>query len=250
MFDIAVLLPVIATFFLAGTVKGVIGLGLPSVSLAILTVIIDLPTAMALLLVPSFVTNVWQAMVGGQGPGFGAIVRRLWPFLAVATLTVWLGAKGLAWFDLSLLSMLLGVLLAIYAGVSLLGLRFEISKRQEVWLGPVLGLANGLLTGLTGSFVVPGVMFLQSIGLPRDGLIQAMGILFTASTVALGIALGGNDLLSKELGLTSLAALPPALIGMAFGQRIRQKLPEQLFRRVFFIALLVLGGYIILRHGL
>jgi len=77
-----------------------------------------------------------------------------------------------------------------------------------------------------------------------------MGILFTASTVALGIALGGNDLLSKELGLTSLAALPPALIGMAFGQRIRQKLPEQLFRRVFFIALLVLGGYIILRHGL
>jgi uncharacterized membrane protein YfcA len=249
MLEMAILLPVIATFFLAGTVKGVIGLGLPSVSLAILTVLIDLPTAMALLLVPSFVTNVWQAMVGGHGPGFGAILRRIWPFLTVATLTVWLGAKGLAWFDLSLLSMLLGVLLAIYAGVSLLGLRFEISRRGEVWLGPLLGLANGLLTGLTGSFVVPGVMFLQSMGLPRDSLIQAMGILFAASTIALGVSLGRNDMLTMELSLTSLAALPPALVGMVFGKWIRQKLPEQLFRRVFFIALLLLGGYIILRHA-
>ena len=62
MFDIAVLAPVAAVFFLAGAVKGVIGLGLPTVSLALLTLALDLPTAMALLLVPSFVTNLWQGL--------------------------------------------------------------------------------------------------------------------------------------------------------------------------------------------
>jgi uncharacterized membrane protein YfcA len=197
---------------------------------------------MVLLLVPSFVTNVWQAAVGGNGL---AIVRRLWPFLLMATVTVWLGAIALTRVDVSLLSALLGVLLIVYSTVNLGGLRFTISSRKEVWIGPLIGSANGVLTGMTGSFVVPGVLFLQSIGLPRDMLIQAMGVLFTASTLALAFALQGNNFLTIEYGVLSSAALLPAIIGMVVGQRIRQRLSEQWFRRVFFIALLVLGSYII-----
>ncbi len=98
---------------------------------------------------------------------------------------------------------------------------------------------------MTGSFVVPGVLYLQALGLTRDMLIQAMGLLFTASTIALAVALGGNDLLSLDLGTWSAAALLPAILGMWIGQRVRRVLSEPLFRRVFFTALLLLGGYII-----
>ena len=242
MMDSTILLAVAATFLLAGTVKGVIGLGLPTVSLAILTVLLDLPSAMALLLVPSFVTNLWQAMVGGNGV---VILRRIWPFLIMATVTVWLGATALTRIELSWLSALLGVLLVSYASISLSGYRIALNMRQEVWAGPLIGTANGILTGMTGSFVVPGVMFLQAIGLPRDMLIQAMGMLFTVSTLALGAALQGNNLLTGELSIVSAAALVPALLGMVFGQSIRQRLSEDKFRKVFFVALLLLGAYII-----
>jgi uncharacterized membrane protein YfcA len=242
MFDLLTIIAIVGTFLLAGAVKGVIGLGLPTVSLALLTVAIDLPNAMALLLVPSFVTNLWQAVVGGNG---GAILRRLWPFFLTATVTVWLGAAALTRVDLALLSALLGVLLVVYATVSLAGLHLTIAARREAWIGPLLGAVNGILTGMTGSFVVPGVLFLQAIGLSRDQLIQAMGMLFTASTVALAVALQGNHLLTLELGTLSAAALLPAILGMVLGQRVRQSLPEQVFRRVFFIALLILGAYII-----
>ncbi len=242
MFESMTLLAVAATFLLAGTVKGVIGLGLPTVSLAILTVVIDLPSAMALLLVPSFVTNLWQAMVGGNG---WTILRRIWLFLLMATVTVWLGATALTRVDLAWLSALLGVLLVSYASISLSGFRIALNMRQEAWAGPLIGTANGILTGMTGSFVVPGVMFLQAIGLPRDMLIQAMGMLFTVSTLALAAALKGNDLLTGELSIVSAAALLPAVIGMVFGQRIRQRLSEERFRKVFFTALLLLGAYII-----
>jgi uncharacterized membrane protein YfcA len=197
---------------------------------------------MALLLVPSFVTNLWQAVVGGKG---GAILRRLWPFLLTATATVWLGAAALTRVDLALLSALLGVLLVVYSAASLAGLRFTITSRQEAWVGPLAGSANGILTGMTGSFVVPGVFFLQAIGLSRDLLIQAMGMLFTVSTLALAVALRANDLLTIELGTLSAAALLPAIIGMVLGRRIRQGLSEQLFQRIFFVALLILGAYII-----
>ena len=121
------------------------------------------------------------------------------------------------------------------------------SPQQEVWAGPLLGTANGVLTGMTGSCVVPGVMFLQAIDLPRDALIQAMGMLFAVSTLALGLALGGSGFLTAELGLVSAAALVPAIAGMMLGQRIRKSLSEARFRRIFFIALLILGAYIIAR---
>jgi len=242
MFDAFTIAAIIGTFLLAGAVKGVIGLGLPTISLALLTVAVDLPNAMALLLVPSFVTNLWQAVVGGNGK---VILRRLWPFLLMATGTVWLGATALVHVDLALLSALLGVLLIVYSTVSLAGLSFTITARQEIWIGPLLGTANGVLTGMTGSFVVPGVLFLQAIGLSRDMLIQAMGMLFTVSTLALAGALRGNDLLTAELGALSAMALLPAIAGMVVGQRTRRNLSEALFRRVFFVALLILGAYII-----
>ena len=233
-----------AIFVLAGTVKGVIGLGLPTVSLGLLVLITDLPGAMALMLAPSFVTNLWQGCVGGN---LGLLLKRLWPFLLPATVLVWLGGLAITAVDLSLLAALLGLLLVAYAVIGIAGVRFAITGDKERWAGPLFGAVNGILTGLTGSFVVPGVMYLQSIGLPRDQLVQAMGILFTLATVALAVSLGGNGMLNRELGLVSAAGVVPALLGMMIGQKIRQCLSAALFRKVFFWSLLVLGLYITIR---
>ena len=81
----------------------------------------------------------------------------------------------------------------------------------------------------------------------KDKLIQAMGILFTVSTLVLGLALGGQRLISADLGMMSLLGIVPALIGMAAGQVVRQRMSEERFRTVLFVALLVLGFYIIYR---
>ena len=241
MLEPLTLLVVAATFLLAGAVKGVIGLGLPTLSLAVLTVALDMPSAMALLLVPSFATNLWQAAVGGHAK---VLLRRLWPFLLTAGVTVWIGAIALRRIEFELLTALLGVVLILYAASGLLGVAVTVRRAYQPWAGPLFGAVNGVLTGMTGSFVVPGVLYLQAIGLPRDQLIQAMGMLFAVSTLALAVALGDSGLLSAELGVLSAAGLIPALLGMAIGQRLRRRLPEARFRQVFFLGLLLLGGYI------
>ncbi len=241
MTDPFIIAGIAAVFLFAGGIKGVIGLGLPTVSLGLLAIFLDLTTAMALLTMPAAATNVWQAAVGGNAR---IIVRRLWPFMLAATVTVWLGAMALTRVDLALLSALLGLILLLYAGLSLGGWRFEIPARAEGWAGPLFGSVNGILTGMTGSFVVPGIMYLQAIGLNRDALVQAMGFLFGASALALAVALGGSGLFPRDTGIVSAAALVPALIGMAIGQRIRRRLSEVRFRRVFFVGILALGAYI------
>lgn len=242
--DVGVLALVGVTFLAAGTVKGVIGMGMPTVSLALLAATLGLQPAMALLLVPTIVTNVWQALVGGH---LAAIVSRLWPFLLVSVLAVWPGVAVLASVDVRWLTRLLGLLIIGYALINLGMARLVLPVRHERRAGVISGLVNGLLTGMTGSSVFPGVAYLQALGLPRDQLIQAMGILFTLCTLTLGLAMGGQDLLTVDLMLTSSLAVLPAILGMQLGQQWRRRLSEASFRRVFFLGLLVMGGYLVLR---
>lgn len=240
--DPANIVILISTFLLAGTVKGAIGLGLPTISIALLAIAFDLTTAMALLLIPSLITNLWQGLIGGH---FTVLIKRFWLFLTCATVTVWLGAAAWSQFELIWLTALLGLSLLVYAGLSLSGWRPSLSLMQARWSSPLFGVANGVLTGMTGSFVVPGVLYLQALGLRRDMLVQAMGLLFALSTLALAGVLQTYDKINAEaLGYSSLALIP-ALIGMWLGQKVRQHLSEVLFRQAFFFALALLGAYIL-----
>ncbi len=241
MADPATLVFVTAVFLLAGVVKGVIGIGLPIVSVGLLITVLELPAAMALTLIPAFATNAWQAVTGGQGI---AILRRTWPFMLAAVSTVWLGAAALTRIDLPFLSLIFGAVLIAYGTSGLAGLRVAIPAHRETLSGVVFGLANGVISGMTGAFSMPGVMFLQGIGLNRDGFIQSMGILFGASSAALALALHEAELLNAELGLTSALALVPAMAGVVAGQRIRARLSEARFRQVFLVGLCLLGVYV------
>ncbi len=247
MIETYTLVVIAGTFLLAGSVKGIIGLGLPTVSLGLLAAVLDLTTAMALLLIPSFVTNVWQAAFGGNTKD---ILKRIWPFLCLATVTIWFGATALNTVNPFHLSILLGLLLLAYSSLNILGFRLSISPRHEKWSGLILGTLNGVFTGMTGSFVVPGVMYLQAIGLPRDLLVQAMGMLFALSTIGLAIALQKNNLLTPELAIISASAVVPAIIGMVIGQKVRKSLSETKFRKIFFVSILILGAFIITKSVL
>ena len=244
MYEIFILTIIMITFLLAGSIKGVVGFGLPAISLGVLAIVIDLTSAMALMLLPSLVTNAWQAFSGGNGK---LIVRRIWPFLLLAAVPIMPAAGALVTFNPLLLSMLLGVLLVAYASFSLSGYRFSISAEREKWAGPILGAINGVLTGMTGSFVVPGLFFLQAIGLPRDMLVQAMGMLFCLSTLVLAFSLRNYNLLTTELAMLSALAVVPAVVGMMIGQRIRRSMEEQRFRHIVYLAIFVLGGLIVIK---
>jgi uncharacterized membrane protein YfcA len=243
MFDAATIAAICAALILAGIVKGIIGFALPIVGISVLTVLIGLPHAMAILLVPALLVNFSQAVIGGH---LKSVTLRIWPYLTMATLTVWLGALSLTRVHLPLLSAFLGFILIFYALSNVFGLRLVITPRQDRWLGPLIGGVNGLVTGMTGTSAVPGVIYLQAVGLERDALIQGMGALFTLSLVALALVLGGNGILSGELALLSVAACVPTFAGMMIGRRIRHSLSEANFRRVFFMALLLLGVYIVI----
>lgn len=243
MWTAEVIAIVCATFLFAGWVKGVIGFGLPVIALALLAATVGLREAIALMLVPALITNLWQGLAGGA---FAVLLRRLWPFLLAACLGTWFGVGILAQADTVLLTGVLGGIIIGYAGISLAAPRMPPPGRWEGLLSPAFGAIGGIATGLTGSFI-PGVLYLQALGLPRDRLVQAMGIAFTVLTVALAGALTRQEMMTADLWLMSAVAVAPAALGMVLGRALRRRLSEALFRRVFFSALLLLGAYLAAR---
>ncbi|KQP22761.1 sulfite exporter TauE/SafE family protein [Pseudorhodoferax sp. Leaf267] len=238
------LLPALVTvvFLLAGLVKGVVGMGLPTVAVGLLALWMTPAEAAALLIVPSLVTNVWQMQPWGR---LGAMLRRLWPMqLGVVAGTLagawWFGAPAGAWAPVAL-----GLALIAYAGWSLTGKRLTVAPTAERALGPLVGTATGLVTSATGVFVVPAVPYLQALRCTSDGLIQAMGISFTVSTLALAAGLQMGGATSGAAWALSLWMLLPALTGMALGAALRKRLSPAAFRQCFMVGLLLLGAYMV-----
>lgn len=234
---------VMGAFLMAGVIKGVIGLGLPTVAMGLLGLAM-LPTqAATLLIIPATVTNVWQLAAGGQ---LRPLIKRLWPMLLMIFFGTGLGTLWLGMGSGPSMSRALGGALFLYALSGLFLPTLRISPSSEPWLGPLCGLITGMIASATGVFVIPAVPYLQALSLNRNELVQALGLSFTTSTLALAAglfwrgALGGGELSA------SLLALIPAVLGMVLGQWLRQRISAVLFKRVFFIGLGLLGLHLLI----
>jgi uncharacterized protein len=232
------MLVIAAVFLLAGAVKGMTGMGLPTVAMGGLGAVMSPVAAAALLIVPSFVTNVWQLFAG---PSFAKIAARLWFMMLGILIGTIAGSWVLTSVDTVLTTIGLGTALALYAAVSLFARPWSAPWSVERWLSPLVGLVTGLITGGTGVFVIPAVPYLQALALDKDDLIQALGLSFTVSTIALAVGLTrGGAFNTHELARSGLA-LGPALLGMWGGQVARKRISAATFRRWFLIALFLLG---------
>jgi uncharacterized membrane protein YfcA len=226
------------TFLGAGWVKGVTGMGLPTVAMGLLGTAMSPAEAAALLVIPSFVTNLWQLLAGAATH---RLLRRLWPMMLGIVAGTLAGAVLLVRVNPLWSGLGLGSALIVYAAYALLAPTLSVPPPLERWLSPVVGLLTGAITGATGVFVMPAVPFLQALRLDKDELVQALGLSFTVSTVALAIGLATHDALQPAQLGRSVIALVPALAGMWLGQRVRDLISPKRFRFCFLVFLLLLG---------
>ena len=231
----------LAVFLLAGTVKGLVGLGLPTIVIALTTLMLPLTESVALIALPTIFTNLWQAAVGGQ---FRTILRRQWPLivpLAISLyLTMWLvGQKGPNWAFL-----VLAIVLIVYSGLGLLRIRLHIHADLERPLAPLIGIVSGFVAGLVGVPIIPLMPYLQGLDIKPSELVQTLGVVLCATSLTLTSSLLFFGLLDGPRAIVSAVAVLPALAGMWVGQQVRLRLSIEQFRLAVFWALLLTGVYI------
>ncbi|HEX2115634.1 MAG TPA: sulfite exporter TauE/SafE family protein, partial [Alphaproteobacteria bacterium] len=238
------ILYVFLSLFLGGLLKGVVGLGLPLVSMPLLTFAVPLKTAVALVIVPIFVTNLAQSFQGGlASPTF----RRFWLSMIVLVATIALTAQALVTIDEKILYTILGTTLILLT----LTLRFrpsmQIKPAQEPWAAPVAAGAGGVLGGFTGIYGPPVMMYLACLRLKKGEFVAAVSQFFVAGNIGLTIGLvsfGGAG--PQELAL-SAAATVPTYVGLWLGQRVHARLDESRFTAVLYIVYLATGASFLIR---
>ncbi len=236
---------VVAAYLLAGFVKGVIGMGLPTVAMGLLAAVMSPAQAAAILIAPSLATNIWQMVAG---PYLLGLVRRLGTMLLGLFVGAWLGNGILTGENAKPAAIGLGVVLIAYALIGLSKVKFSVPRASEIWLAPIVGVVTGIVMAATGVFVIPALPYLQAIGFDKDELVQALGLHFTVSTVALALILWDGGAFDISLGTLSLFAIAPAVIGMYAGQRMRARISAESFRVFLYVGLLALGALLVVRN--
>jgi uncharacterized membrane protein YfcA len=240
MFNTTLIL-IAAVFALAGFVKGVIGLGLPTVSMGLLAVTMPPVQALSIVIVPALFTNIWQTFVGGY---LRDIIRRLWPLMLGSAFGIWSGGGLMTGPYARYGTIVLGLLLVIYGAVSLVKVQFTVARQNETWVGGVVGVITGVISAATGVQVIPSMPFMQSIGMEKNELIQALGVYFTVCTLAQAFNLSSEGILNSSTATPGLVGMAMAFAGMFTGQAVRNRMHPDQFRRWFLIAMMLLGVYL------
>jgi uncharacterized membrane protein YfcA len=211
--------------------------------MGLLSIAMPVAQAAATVVVPAVATNIWQMLAG---PALLALAKRF-ALMMLGVVAGTFTTIGFLTQSSAAATVALGGVLAAYGLFGFVPGRLEIGPRTERWLSPVVGLVNGAISGATGVFVIPSVPYLNSLRLGKEELIQAIGIHAFVCPLALGCALALHGRFEAGLAASSLVALLPALAGMYAGQRVRGRLRPEIFRRCFFVGLIALGGYMVLR---
>jgi uncharacterized protein len=239
------MLVITGAFIVAGIAKGAIGMGLPPIALALMTFAVPLEDALALMVVPSMATNIWQAIYGKD---FLKLLRRFWTMaltsvaslIFVAVVFGHLGSqRAMAW---------VGVILVLYAALALTAWRPAVSQATERWANPLIGLASGAVAGITGVAAVPFLPYMQSLDIDRHDLVQALGIMFLFIIGALTLALAVQGAFDSANLVGAIAAIVPTFFGVWLGQKTRNAVSPEAFRRIFLLGMFAVGLH--MAHGL
>ncbi len=239
------LLPYLAIFLLAGVVKGMMGLGLPTVSMALLGLMMIPAEAAAFVLVPTLVTNLLQLQPWST---LWRVIKRFrWMQVGVVAGTLGaaavFGAPAGVWATVAL-----GSVLFLYAVWGLAGLAPRIPEKWERAAAFPVGMVSGVIGAVTGMFFIPSIPFLQALDLRRDELMQSMALTFCVSMLALAVGLYSTSYFTAQTAATSAIMLFPAIVGMYAGRVVQRRLSTGVFRLVFFLGLAMLGIYIVVRQ--
>ena len=225
-------------FVVAGIAKGAIGMGMPPIAIGLMSFAVPLESAIAIMVVPTMVTNIWQAIYGG---GFRPLMRRF----GVMAVTAMIGilAVGLFLSDLGSprTAGWVGVLLVLYSVIALTPWRPHVPRRAESWANPLIGLASGAVAGSTGVAAVPFLPYMQSLEMDQHELVQALGIMFLFITGMLAVSLAIHGAYHLTNSVAGVAAVAPTMLGVWLGQHARRRLSPQMFRKVFLVGMLLVG---------
>jgi hypothetical protein len=242
--DLYLITCAIAGLFFAGIIKGATGIGYSSCALPFLVVALGIKAAIVLVVVPAMASNVLLLFTTGH---VRDTVKRFWPLYAATLPGILCGIVLLTWVDKHVPTQILGVLIVLYVMQAWAKPDFALRPRVAQAAQVPVGLLNGLLTGFTGSQVMPLMPYMLSLKMDPDRLVQAVNLAVITASAFLGIGLWSmGAMAAPEFGLSVLAVIP-AFGGVQLGNWARQHIPAKKARSLILAVLFLIAVSLLVR---
>jgi len=242
--DPNVFIAAVAVFLLAGIIKGAIGLGLPTTSVGLMASLIDARLAVALVVVPMMVTNLWQIIRSGD---IVRSIRRYAWFGGMLAASLLLVTVITARISGDTLAIAIGAVITIFSLTGLFLHVPELPERFDRAAQVAGGILSGIFGGLTSIWSPPMITYFLARRLEKDEFVRASGFLLFLGSLPLAFGYWRAGLLTGPTALTSLGMCIPAIAGFAVGEKIRALFSAERFRKAVLVFFLLMGVNLVRR---
>lgn len=228
-----------AVAIFAGFVKGVVGFSMPMILISGLTLVLSPEAALAALILPTLVTNVWQALRQGVANAV-ATIKQFRLFLIFGGVMLVLSAQLVRLLDPQVMLAVIGGPVALFAGIQLIGWRPRLNRRSKAVEAAVGGF-TGCVGGISGVWGAPTVAYLTAIDTPKQEQMRAQGVIYGLGAVALAGAHVQTGVLRAETLPLTVMIVPFALVGMSIGFWLQDRIDQATFRKATLLVLFIAG---------
>ena len=234
---------ILFTYFLGGITQGILGVGLITVVISLLSFVIDVKETIALVIIPTIITSFFQMI---NGNNLKDIIKDTRYFLVFSTLIIVPGVFLLKVLESDLILIFIAILLFMNSSLSLSNRVVAIPNHQNSIIQVSAGSLNGFIIGLTSIYTMPFVFLLQSLKYNKEKTVQFMGLAFLLYSTMQFISFSYSKLISINTIVPSLIVTLPVIIGFLLGKKIRSFISEKLFKKLFYLMLLLMSGIILI----
>lgn len=236
-----------AISLLAGFVKGVVGFALPMVLISGLGSVVTAEVAIAGMILPTLVTNSWQALRQGMRAALESI-RKFRVFLFTGFVVMMASAQLVPVVPGDILLLVLGGVITVFVSLQIVGVQLRLPGHPGGRAQATIGTVAGFMGGMSGIWGPPTVAMLTALNTEKKEQMRIQGVIYGLGSAALVAGHAGSGVLRAETLPLSIALVPTAVLGMAIGFQVQDRIDQKTFRRAT-LAVLLLGGLNLIRRG-
>ncbi|MFK7994473.1 MAG: sulfite exporter TauE/SafE family protein [Granulosicoccus sp.] len=234
----------VVVYFVAGVIKGTLGIGFPTAAVSLLAQVTDARTAITLVIMPMLITNLWQVL---RAQKFLSVIKQMWLLISMMLILIILFSQLSSQVPVDKLAAVLGCIVALYALHSLFARPLVLNPAFDKSAQVVAGISAGIMGGLVSVWAPPILIYLHTLRMPKEGFISTVGVLLLLGTCVLLMSYVGSGVLTYGLFLCSSLLIFPSLLGFTIGEIVRKRISSHRFERLLLWFFFLMGLNLIRR---
>lgn len=227
--------------FISSLVHGTVGFGFPMLATPLLAMVTDMKTAILYIAIPTLLINLISIYSEGD---FLQALKRFFPLAIIGMIGSAIGTQILIYSNSEIFKLLLALSIFLYLFLQKFKIQMSWVQERKKLSMVVFGLVAGIIGGLTN--VMASILIIYSLESKhtKKEIIQSTNLCFLFGKIIQIILFAIHGSFSEDLLITSVSSLIIVIISMFIGLKIKNKIPQEIYRKLIKVILFLIACFL------